>query len=708
MSKYNKLNSAGGAVAAIQSAVKTQLTRAGQADTAVANLVFSAESLLGDKENALRGVVTKEITGLETSVKLALESVVNQGEVTIGSINKLALGFEAAAIVSAARGDLSSYISVAAPAIPTGVTVHQPATSYSPESYDRANMSNYVDQTITWNVLSARQDDFNEAFFPTIVGTPDQSIFFVNIDRTLVYNGYDRIEGGKAADFKRRPLLDAVIDPKVLENNGTVIAPFKNPDNSQNAYFTTEAIASTLKVNGVPIPSAPLRLATDIDLIGLSNNPLLLKGGILNEQDALDPAVKLKTIYLKAVRGADTSLIAVDASLLPQNQFFKSPEGDWRDMLLNFRNETILITSATKDIANAVVPAFAAITGKVHLDVKMSGNLNAQTANVNVGGTVGLKRVYSATNVELALDSADVAGLTLTLVGYDLEARRTNSNHRTRGIIVEQNQRREGYVVPLQAPVSYVRPTNTDQNYDSSVNTEALINTTRVQTNNAGVTHLFTAARTIESAFNAYVTGGAIPQIEGLGRELVKPYYRKIPVDMAKVLNSVRSSDKLADIQGYFTTLIGQAVAEAMSKSGYWAAVAAMNGGVETKPTVIMGTDQVLPQYLMVQGDDRTNGPLLKPLVVQSPDERMRGKIFVALRLTNGAEYNPLNFGMHLWIPELVSEIQMVRGGSLSNEVGVQRRNRHVNNCPLLIEIDVTNMHLITEGAVEFVNNPVV
>lgn len=708
MSKFRQSNNVGSPVAAIQNAVSTLVKRNGEGSSEHAQLVFSAESLHHDKVGVLTNVISTESRGLEGSVKTALEAVLGAGNVSKGQMENLSLGFESAAMIMAARGNLGGYTSIKPVAVPEGVAVFQPGVEYSTESYDRTNMTGYVEQTITWNVLSARQDDFNEAFWPTIVATPDQSIFMVNIDRTLTYNGYDRINGGKAADFKRRPLLDAVRNHEILLNSGTLIAPFKDPNNNQNAYFTAETITQDLKVDQVTVPSAPLRPDTEIDLIGLSNHPLLLKGGVLNEQDALDPAVKIRTVYLKATKGADTALIAIDTSLLPSNQFFKTPEGDWRDMLLNFKNDTILLTAATQSIANIPAAPLAGLTGKVHLELKLNGDLNAQSANITVGGNVAVKRVYNAAGVELPLTAPDVTGLTFTFVGYDVEARRTNSNHRTRGILVEQNQRREGYVIPLQAPVTYAKPKNTDANYDNSVNTEALINTTRVQTNNAGVTHLFTSARAIKAAAEAYVAGGPVPQVEGLGRELIKPYYRHIEVDMEKVLNSVRSSDKLSDIQGFFTTLIGQAVAEGMSKSGYWAAVAAMNGGVERKPTVIMGTDQVLPQYLMVQGDDRTVGPLLKPLVVQSPDERMEGKIFVALRLTDGADYNPLNFGMHIWIPELVSEIQMIRGGSLSDEVGVQRRNRHVNNCQWLIEIDVTNLDKVTSQAVEFINNPVV
>jgi hypothetical protein len=712
MSKFALGQSAGTFVGNLQTQVKAALARQA-ADSAVGQKILSAESLSFQDTQALKGTFSSVNNELEGALKTAFENSKIDLTGNKAALERLSLGLEAATVVALARNNLNSWGSKAGvpsvqwtPNAQNGEMLFQP--NFSQEAFDRTNAQNYIEQTITWNVLSARQDDFAEAFFPTIVATPDQSIFMVQVDRTLVYPGYKHVNGGAEADFNRKSLLDAVVNPDILKNNITDLVPYKNPDNSQNAYFSAVAgLASTRAVGSVNVPTAPLVFDKSIGLLGLSAHPTLLSNNVFTEQDAIDPAAKVVGAWLKVTKATDESYVFVDLRNAPGTQFFKTPEGDWREMLLNMNVDTVTFSSATKDIAGAVVPAFAAFTGKVQVRLRFKGDLNVQSGNLYMSGQVEIVRVFDANGNNIGTGAADVTGVTFELDSFELSARRTNSNYRSRGILVEQNIRREGYTIPVHAPVHYTKPVNADASYDASVNTESLINTTRVQTNNAAVQQLLDNASLIRSAYEAYQDTGIVPKVEGLGRELVKPYYRYINVKMSEVLNSVRSQDKLADIQGYFTTLIGQAVAEAMTVSGYWAAVSAMTGGVEQKPTVVMGTDTTLPQYLMVQGDDRTVGPLLKPEVVSTNNRLMRGKIMIALRLTDGAEYHPLNYGNHIWIPELVGEIQMIRDGSLAMEVGVQRRNRHILNCPVQIEIDVEELELITSGAVEFINNPV-
>jgi hypothetical protein len=51
-----------------------------------------------------------------------------------------------------------------------------------------------------------------------------------------------------------------------------------------------------------------------------------------------------------------------------------------------------------------------------------------------------------------------------------------------------------------------------------------------------------------------------------------------------------------------------------------------------------------------------------------------------------------------LWVPELVSDTNMIRNDGAANELTVQPRNYHVVNCPVTGVIFVTGLHAYLHG----------
>jgi hypothetical protein len=114
------------------------------------------------------------------------------------------------------------------------------------------------------------------------------------------------------------------------------------------------------------------------------------------------------------------------------------------------------------------------------------------------------------------------------------------------------------------------------------------------------------------------------------------------------------------------------------------------------KPTVIVGTDPVIYNYIMVDGDLRTLGDTFDIKVVSTLDKRVTGKIFVTFSVfdsSRNTSVNPLSFGNLLYSPEITVNLPSVsRDGQVSRELIVAPRYLHINNLPVLTVLNVTGL----------------
>ena len=101
---------------------------------------------------------------------------------------------------------------------------NDPAVSL--EAYDDRELMNNLSFSVVFNVQAARQNEFGEAFYPTVVVTPDQSGLDVSVSRTMVFNEIRHDLTGKPTDFQRRNLVEAVIDASILANESTKAIPY--------------------------------------------------------------------------------------------------------------------------------------------------------------------------------------------------------------------------------------------------------------------------------------------------------------------------------------------------------------------------------------------------------------------------------------------------------------------------------------------------
>lgn len=580
------------------------------------------------------------------------------------------------------------------------------------EAYDERDNKSIVAYSVAYNMQAARQDEFGETFYPTVVVTHDQVGFAISIRLIQVMNELRRGITGDLDNFGKRNILHAVIDPTILRNDQTNIVPIVR-DESLSHFVAADDVAPVVTtIDGVPITTAPLAVAVKHSLLGISQTDALLETGLQDSTDSIDPAVKLDNLYIKIVGGGGAKeVLRFNVSRLPGAVFTVAPQGNARQMNLQFSSQTLLVNKSSKKVDGAALSLLASVVSgeySVRLGVDVSGSVNLELGDTMLyTGQVSVEKILNSAGVEL--DRTTGAGKTIadlfigaSIIGYDLQAQRTNLNRRQRGQLIDTSYFSQSYNVPLRSPITVPRPMTLGDANDSS-DLAALITTTHIRTSNAAVEELLKVADVLEGYVNNLDSLQDNPAILGVSRYLIKPFFEKANLNVATMINSLTSHERAADIQAVLVNRLRDIAYRMYRDSGYKAAADSLAGGISQAPTVIIGTDPVIARYLMVDGDFRTLGNEFNVKIVSTLDQRMRGKLVMTLGDTNPAAEgvpNPLHFGNMAWRPELTIVLPMIRNGAQSKELTVQPSFAHITNLPLMAVLNISGISDVVENKV--------
>lgn len=572
--------------------------------------------------------------------------------------------------------------------------------SFAMEAYDERENRNAAVYSIAYNMQAARQDEFGETFYPTITVTPDNVGFAITVRLMLVYNELTRNISGAVDQYNKQNIIRAIADPTILKNESTRVVPVVRAQSLDRFVAPGDVAVTNINLEGESIPTAPLLCGKKLGLLGLSETDALLANGLLDMTDSLDPTISLTNLYLKV--GAD--VIRINVTNLPLNNFNYSAQNNYRLMTLNFDTKSVLLNSATKRVDGSPLVDLAAVATSdliVRLNVTASGSVNVETAETVVyGNDASVYTVQDAAgnllDTTVAGPAKDLADLfaTAKIIGYDLHAYRTNMNRRQRGQLIDTTFYTQLYNVALRSPITAIHPVTVDGQTDAS-DLQALITATRIRTSNASVTALINAANLLSEYVDARDVTGAGPDVLGVGRHYVRATYFYENIDMTKIVDSVKSHERAADIQAALVSKIRDFAYRMYRDSEYKAAADALAGGIAPTPCVIIGTDPVIARYLNVVGDLRTLGGEFDVRIVSTLDHRVAGKIFIAFGVfdeNRNVAPNPLNWGNMAWSPEMTVVLPISRNGQISKETAVQPRFLHINNCPIMAVLTVENI----------------
>ena len=578
--------------------------------------------------------------------------------------------------------------------------------THSFEAFDERELANMIPYSIAFNVQASRQDEFSETFYPTIVVSPENGGLDISVDKITVFNAIQHQTTGKTTDFDQRNLVEAVADATILADESTALVPFIQTGQNEHVFVDPAKVAPHIRqISKVDIETAPLKIGEKIDLLGVSQHPQLVGAGIIDHTDAIDSRIYLDKLYMEISDGG--SVMRFQVSRLPRNAFLKSIEGADREMALNFRSETLALNIDTVAVDGSLPPEIQTVRDNnytVRLSINVTGHAHVEFGTVQIyTAPVTVSEIVDEDGNQISLNAGGGLAIVnaladLKIIGYELSASRTNSNRRTRGLLLNQNRETERFAIPLGAPISAPSPIGSNRD---ARDLDSLIAAARIRNSNNAVTTLLNYADTLRAMVMNRRLGYGHPAIEGIGRHQVVPFFEEINLDLATVINSVKSKDRAEDISAVLINAIRDVVYRMYRNSGYQAALDSSSVGGK-KPKLLVGTDTVIQRHLMVEGDNRTFGLAFEDAkVVTSFDVRMDSKIILTFSRQSSDNFaDALSFGTFAFIPELVSSLMVQRGGSFFQEALVQPRGRHINNLPIMAMINVSGLEDVLTSSV--------
>lgn len=656
-----------------------------------AKLQVTAESIANSLQRNLTGLVQGKDAEpySQTQLRLAAESAVLAGNVGAHLKRPVTVASEKANFTGlTSMGDGS------------GARM-QPAR----EAYLESDNASVLENTLTYNLLAGRQNPAGELFFPTTPVPSDNVGVAATIRIYQVLEDAKHNITGVTANFKRRNLIDGLIDSSILRNDGTLAVPVHRSENA--AMFAAGVTPVAKSFEGVSITTAPLAFGKDLNLIAMSMTAAMLAAGSPDRTDGLDTDVQLMKVYLKV----GTDIVPIRTDVTAMNNFIYVGQDNYRVQKLSLRAKTLFIDKDTKTFAGAALSGDLADIASGNLVVRLSGvftgevNIESGALVVEASGGVKVESVYDATTKAdvTATTGADVktaieAG---SWSGYDVQARRANANLRERGQLVDTQYFTQIWAVPLRSPVTALRPVNTDGAQDGD-DLEKLAATTFIRTSGAAVKTLLDTVSQLRSLKGLSIEPGLQPETLGVGRHLVNSLLIEDTVNAAENVASLNSSELEDDIAATLVNRIRDIAYRLYRDSKFQAVVESGAAGTTEQPTVIVMTDPMTARYLMIKGEVRVAGPDFKMKVETTPNKEVENKIIIAFGYPgkNEGGLNTLHFGAMLWSPELALVLPISRNGQTSKELTVQPRFRHIVNVPVLGQLTVQNLSEVVKKRV--------
>lgn len=697
--------------------VKTTLESIGTVPAAASGVVLTTESFdslgqaatqtledMGTSLSAMFRDIHNELSSVKT------HSVDNKVQYTQESIDsRTALPFTALMMSADSQlGTLKSQVLQAAPTTKYGAAtitleardagMYDRRSIYTAEAFQNYDLQNSRIFSTLFNYSIVDFDDFTRTFWRPVTMSPDSSFVELLINVLTVFNGYEHSQDAKAKDWRRHNLVRAIADHTILHTNLTQAIPSKNAQNAE--FFMTKVAQQEIMQADRPITTAPLLMGVDnLDYIGLCMPDWLVKSGTLDQRDNLDPGVQLSKLYM----ALENDVIEFNVLNMPYTEFNAAPQGDRQKETLNWTTSALPVKKTTTNVdGTPLVDLASVVTGdltlEIRIDVFAEINLETGELSLSTGRAPSIRTLLDADGQRIAPTDSRYAAITaklkaVTEVGCTLRAFRSNADRRQRGQLINIRQFAENVVVAWRDPIAAERPAAGSNDQDTADLT-ALMSATRIRIMNEGITALFDTEEVLANTtidpenYDSFST----PATLGVGRHYVLPYYHHEVLDMLQIVDSLKSSERNADIQAAIVSTLRNRLAHAYTDSQYKAASDALSGGTAAKPKVALVTDPVTARYILEPGELRTMVDF-ELIVVPVLDYRMRGKMkMVFITDDGGTDVNYLNFGYLFWSPEHVLVANMMRTGAYNRETQVQPRYRHYCACPIMISIDVTNI----------------
>ena len=570
------------------------------------------------------------------------------------------------------------------------------------EAWDGQDVSNVASYQIVTNILAAKQSPIGEMLFPTVAIPVRQMGFSLSINVDSFYKPIKRSKTGSVDKIEKIPLIKATNDFSNFLVDRTKLVPVLREGTNDNLLLKEQQYVDT--DTGEKITTAPIKIDTELSLLGISQTDELIAKGVMDETDALDGAVELKKVYFELNDANNTEMFYFN---IRDGYWTSTKRGHNKDLELDFDSSNLLInTSSTKKADGTASSVLGNLPAgyAVKVRVKLSGSGNTETSTIGVyNNKINpdniLVEVRNA-NGDVIPDTVDDYNTindvikTLNVKGYVLEAYSINTNQRKDGQLFTRDVYTTVYRVPFRSPstlqLPYNNVTGTDNSTDLILSQVAMLG---VRTSFYAITALIDYAQILRER---RVTGIDYTPNEdlGIGGYSVNVYYNNPTIDLKAVVDGIKSKDRMEDIKATIRNLIWDELSNMVMESNFKSAISLQNGGMVGKIDVKLVVPTRLEKFLRgIDFGDEYNVQIAIPQY-QAENTALGDRIFMTLSYgkNTGFAQNPLSFGNMVWSPSYSVDLVKTVEGKTYRHKQIVPRFKHFIHLPILAEFNVINL----------------
>lgn len=706
-------------VSSIINTAKTNLKNSPKVDTDVVDFMFGKSSI--SHESAEYAAAKNTIANYESTVDDIISQLKIANEDFKLTEAQIKAGKVIAAIAANPKRSLEKMASASLPVADNKNTVVVSAESMNvdgfipndvfqahiaQEAFDGQQLNNAIYFSIAYNIGAATQDEFGETVYPTITVSPVESGISVSVEYVAIMKEFLRnTNGTPVGDVNDRvPVIKAMYDNSTFGVDTSAIVPVYRDANK--AAFVEAGKYVDDYTTPSAITTAPLKFNQAVDILGISQTDDQLAKGVMDNTDAVDRAVALSKVYFTLGDAGTEELFAYDVSSVASRRFFAPPQGHYKLLTLSFKMSGAGISvSNTKKADGTASTILQGLTNAANhtiiLQLSANGELNTESGIVDLNSApirlVGVRNANGQlvsetdaayTEVKTQIDKAK-------LVGYVLDAKRTNTNVRTRGVVVSNEIYSYLYNVPFRSGITCIKSLVNYSGTENDANrVAAQSQTTGFIISNIAVS---TLTNHIESLRAAKDDGAlATLSFEGIGSRFTVPYFREESIDLVDVVDSLESNKRDDDVRANLLQRVHNIAMDMIINSNYGPAFKVLKGNSGQKITMVIATDPNIARLIVRDGvSEFEYGDRFKFKVVSTYNKLMSGRIIIVptvLDANKNTSPDPLNFGFCAYTPTIVYEVSKTTNGAVAGELNTIPRFLHVNNLAIGAVINVSDV----------------
>ncbi len=580
------------------------------------------------------------------------------------------------------------------------------------QSFSGINVDTFVTYSTAYNIAAAKQSEFSELFYKSIMLDPTVASFDLEIKVIQTYTNIQAELGANPYQKGLRSLIKQISDGTSLVKEETRLYPINRPENESKIL---KDLAWSQLVAGNTESVAPLKSGEEIGLLSACITTALAAGGVQDNSDTLTTENRVTDLFF-SVKGmvdvSGTPTEKTDWIKLPLSvvnsltKFVRKVNGKSTEMALG---EDVVLTFPVKDLksyvlgtSNGVVDALSD-TYAVRFKVTLYGSLDIDTGNATVDPKIKVLDILDADNnvVTSSVDAdvvavKDVFGLDARgAEGYSLECYRLNDNLRQKGQRITQNSYYCSFPLSYHAPRHVDTPAINFAGDNGDGQLETAVNYTGYEMDQVAIKNLIEYTDVVRQVAKTEYTDDQLYKIIGPAAYFVTPAEDRRNIDVAKLLSTTSSQTFMKDLRALISYQVRE-MAIKLAKDSVIGDALKVIAGDETI-FVAVGIADALSSFVDAESIDLPSN--YKVSVKATANTQMYNKIIVTLSKESSSadKANILDRGWMVWYPDVAAKLQIQEGAAVKNTFVYIPGYTHINNLPIAGVIDVAGMEIAVE-----------